>query len=110
VGKRNLIHGRRTALAEDLASRKALGQVVEGYLTRGRVEDAIRFVKQSYHLEGIRVLKYRRLKNRVALRLAVIYFNCVWLAGRLRSFRGRDFHRAAHGVEIPGFPCGRRLW
>ncbi|MGI6088173.1 MAG: hypothetical protein ACOYCD_09595 [Kiritimatiellia bacterium] len=29
-------------------------------------------------------MKYRRLKNMVALLLAVIYFNCTWLAGRLR--------------------------
>lgn len=65
-------------------SRKALWQVVEGYLTRWRVEDAIRFVKQSYNIEDIRVLKYQRLKNMIALLLAVIYFNCVWLAGRLR--------------------------
>ena len=65
-------------------SRKALWRVVEGYLTRWRVEDAIRFVKQSYNLEDIRVLRYRRLKNMVALLLAVIHFNCVWLAGRLR--------------------------
>ncbi len=27
-------------------------QVVEGYLTRWRVEDAIRFIKQSYNLRG----------------------------------------------------------
>jgi len=72
-----------TTLAET-TSRKSLWQVVEGYLTRWRVEDAIRFVKQSYNLEDIRVLTYRRLKNMVALLLAVIYFNCVWLAGRLR--------------------------
>ncbi len=65
-------------------SRKALWLVVEGYLTRWRVEDAIRFVKQSYSLEDIRVLKYQRLKNMIAMLLAVIYFNCVWLAGRLR--------------------------
>lgn len=62
---------------------QSLWQAVEGYLTRWRVEDAIRFVKQSYNLEDIRVLKYRRLKNMVALLLAVIYFNGVWLAGRL---------------------------
>ncbi len=49
-----------------------------------RREDAIRFVKQSYNLEDVRVLTYRRLKNMVALLLAVIYFNCVWLAERLR--------------------------
>ncbi len=72
-----------TTLAET-TSRKSLWQAVEGYMTRWRVEDAIRFVKQSYNLEDIRVLKYRRLKNMVALLLAVIYFNCTWLAGRLR--------------------------
>ena len=65
-------------------SRKALWQVVEGYLTRWRVEEALRFVKQSYNLEDIRVLRYQRLKNMLALLLAVVYFNCVWLAGRLR--------------------------
>lgn len=72
-----------TTLAET-SLRKALWQVVEGYLTRWRVEDAIRFVKQSYNLEDIRVLRYRRLKNMVALLLAVIYFNCAWLGERLR--------------------------
>ncbi len=58
-------------------------QVVEGYLTRWRVEDAS---ASSSRLQprGHRVLTYRRLKNMVALLLAVIYFNCVWLAGRLR--------------------------
>lgn len=72
-----------TTLAQT-ASRTALWQVVEGYLTRWRVEDALRFIKQSYHLEDIRVLRYQRLKNMLALVLAVVYFACVWLAGRLR--------------------------
>ena len=65
-------------------SRKSLWQVVEGYLTRWRVEDALRFIKQSYHLEDIRVMRYARLKNLLSLLLAVVYFGCVWLAGRLR--------------------------
>lgn len=72
-----------TTLAET-PSRKDLWQVAEGYLTRWRVEDALRFVKQSYNLEDIRILKFRRLKNMVALLPAVIYFNCAWLGGRLR--------------------------
>jgi len=72
-----------TTLAQT-SSRASLWQVVEGYLTRWRVEDALRFVKQSYNLEDIRVLRYQRLKNMLALLLAVIYFNCAWLAGRLR--------------------------
>ena len=41
-------------------------------------------MNQSYNLKDIRVLRYRRLKNMVALLLAVISFNCVWLTGRLR--------------------------
>jgi len=37
-------------------NRKALWWAVEAYLTRWRVEDTIRFIKQSYHLEDVRVL------------------------------------------------------
>ena len=72
-----------TTLA-DTSSRKALWQVVEGYVSRWRVKETIRFVKQSYNLEDIRVLRYQRLKNMLALLLAVVCFNCSWLAGRLR--------------------------
>lgn len=37
-------------------TRKALWEVVQGYVTRWRVEDTIRFVKQSYRLEHMRLL------------------------------------------------------
>jgi len=37
------------------ASRQALWQVAEGYRSRWRIEDAIRYIKQSYHLEDIRL-------------------------------------------------------
>ncbi len=37
-------------------NRKVLWWVVSAYLTRWRIEDAIRFIKQSYDLEDIRVL------------------------------------------------------
>ena len=45
-----------------------------GYLSRWRVEDAIRFIKQSYRLEDIRLLDYRRLKNMMAIVLATVFF------------------------------------
>ena len=35
-------------------SRKSLWRVVESYLSRWRVEETIRFIKQSYQLEDIR--------------------------------------------------------
>jgi len=39
-----------------------------------RFSIAHRFIKQSYNLEDIRVLKYRRLKNLVVLVTAAAYF------------------------------------
>jgi hypothetical protein len=65
-------------------NRRVLWSVVEGYLTRWRIEEAIRFIKQSYNLEDIRVLTYRRLCNLTALVLAASYFAAVHLGDRLR--------------------------
>jgi len=60
-------------------SRKRLQQVVEGYLTRWRIEETIRFVKTSYDLEDMRLLKYDRLRALVAIVTAVAYFAMAWL-------------------------------
>ncbi len=65
-------------------SRTSLWQVVEGYLSRWRVEDAIRFIKQSYRLEDIRLLSYRRLKNMMAIVLATVFFAAAWLGESVR--------------------------
>lgn len=65
-------------------SRQNLWQVVEGYLSRWRVEDAIRYIKQSYNLEDIRLLDYTRLKNMMAIVLATVFFASVWLGQSLR--------------------------
>ena len=67
-----------TTLARN-TSREALWQVVEGYITRWRVEDTIRHVKQSYHLEDIRLFKYDKLKAMAAVVLATAYFSMVWI-------------------------------
>ena len=63
-------------------SYKALRQVVEGYLTRWRVEETIRFVKQAYELEDVRLLRFGRLKAMVAIASAVAYFAMAWLGLR----------------------------
>lgn len=60
-------------------SRKALWKIIESYMTRWRIEETIRFMKQSYNLEDIRLLTYRRLQNMMALVLAVTYFTMVYL-------------------------------
>jgi hypothetical protein len=60
-------------------SRRSLRQVVEGYLTRWRVEETIRFVKQSYEVEDVRLLRFDRLRAMVAIVLATAYFAMAWL-------------------------------
>ena len=67
-----------TTLAKN-TSREALWQVVEGYITRWRVEDTIRHVKQSYRLEDIRLFKYGKLKAMAAVVLATVYFSMAWI-------------------------------
>lgn len=58
-------------------NREVLWWMVQAYLTRWRVEDTIRFIKQSYHLEDIRVMTYERLKNLAVLVLAASFFTAV---------------------------------
>ena len=65
-------------------SRKSQWRVVESYLSRWRVEETIRFIKQSYQLEDIRLLKYARLRNLVMLVLATAYFASVYLGKRAK--------------------------
>lgn len=65
-------------------NRKVLWWAVEAYLTRWRVEDTIRFIKQSYDFEDIRVMTYDRLKNMATLVLAASYFAAVWLGTRVK--------------------------
>jgi hypothetical protein len=54
------------------------------YFTRWKVEDTIRFIKQSYDSEDVRVLTYKRLKNMATLTLAASYFAAVWLGTRTK--------------------------
>jgi hypothetical protein len=65
-------------------SRSSVWAIVSGYLTRWLVEETIRFIKQSYRLEDLRVLDYDRLRNLAALVLAAAYFAAVWLGESLK--------------------------
>lgn len=49
------------------STRQALWWVLEAYVTRWRIEETIRFIKQSYGFEDIRVLTYERVRNLAAL-------------------------------------------
>ena len=66
------------------ATRRSVWWVVGGYWTRWLVEETIRFIKQSYRLEDLRVLDYERLRNLAALVMAAAYFAAVWLGESLK--------------------------
>jgi len=98
--------------------------VVSGYFSRWLVEETIRFLKQSYRLEDIRVLEYERLKNLVALTMAAAYFAAVWLGESLklkvlamrvtriakRFFGVPDFHYYALNDGIATILCRFGRW
>lgn len=86
-------------------SRKALWRIIESYMTRWRIEETIRFAKQSYNLEDIRLLTYRRLQNMMALVLAVTYFTMVYLGlkTKLRVLSQHVLKAARRLFGIPDF-------
>lgn len=85
--------------------RRNLWFVVRGYLSRWLVEDTIRFIKQTYQLEDLRVLNYERMKNLVALVLAAVYFSAVWLGEslKLKILTTRVLKIAKRFFGIPSF-------
>lgn len=63
---------------------ETLWWIVQIYLTRWKIEETFRFIKQSYNLEDIRVMKYQRLKNLVILVTAVAYFAATFLGQQMK--------------------------
>ena len=63
---------------------KSQWRIVEGYLSRWRIEETIRFVKQSYGFENIRVMTYARIRNMASLVLASAYFATAWIGRSIR--------------------------
>lgn len=60
-------------------NRNVLWGIVEAYLTRWRIEETLRFAKQAYQLEDVRVLGYQSLKNMMAMALLAMFFAMVHL-------------------------------
>jgi len=63
---------------------QSLWWIVQIYLTRWKIEETFRFIKQSYNLEDIRVMKYQRLKNLVILVTAAAYFAATFLGQQMK--------------------------
>ena len=65
-------------------NRRMLWWIVSAYLTRWRVEETIRFGKQSYQVEDIRVLTYERLRNLIVLVMAAMFFTAVVIGTQMK--------------------------
>jgi hypothetical protein len=86
-------------------SRKSIWHVVVSYITRWKIEDVIRFVKQSYRLEDVRCLTYRRLQAIMVLVTAAAYFAAVYLGlhMKLRVLAGHVLRASKRVFGIPDF-------
>ena len=86
-------------------SRKSVWHVIASYITRWRIEDVIRFIKQSYRLEDIRCLTYHRLQALMVLVTAAAYFAAVYLGLRmkLRVLAGHVLRASKRVFGIPDF-------
>ena len=80
-------------------------KVTRSRKSQWRVEETIRFIKQSYQLEDIRLLKYERLRNLVMLVLATAYFASVYLGKRAKlAILVQHIQRAAKRIYgVPEF-------
>jgi hypothetical protein len=65
-------------------NRKVLFRMLRSYIRRWSIEETIRFVKQCYGLENVRVLTYQSLQNLMPLVLAATYFAATILDTHLR--------------------------
>lgn len=79
--------------------------ICECYLTRWKCEEAYRFVKQSYHLEDVRVRSYTALRNTYVLAHAVFYFVSAVLGrkAQLAVIFRKVCRQAKRFYEIAGF-------
>jgi len=86
-------------------SRKTLFTMVRRYIRRWSVEETIRFIKTSYDLEDVRVLRYKGLQNLMPLVLAAVYFAAVVLDGKekLRILVEHVFNASKRLFGIPDF-------
>jgi len=80
-------------------------EILEIYLTRWKCEESFRFMKQSYHLEDVRVRSYQGLKNIACLVLAVFYFVSVELGKKLKLniLLQKIYAKAKRFFGIPSF-------
>ncbi len=86
-------------------SRKALWRLIRAYIRRWAIEETIRYIKQSYELEDVRVLNYQSLCNIMPMVWAAAYFAAVLLdtKSKLKVMAGYLLKAAKRVFGIPEF-------
>ena len=86
-------------------NRKVLWTCARRYFRRWGIEETIRFIKQSYDLENVRVLRYRALQNLMVLVLLATHFACavLGLKTKLRVMVGNVVTVAKRFFGTPDF-------
>lgn len=86
-------------------NRAVLRQVAKMYFKRWRIEETIRFIKQNFDLENIRLLRYQSIRNLLALLLLTFFFMSVVLNLNLKFkiMAGHIFTCSKRVFGIPDF-------
>lgn len=85
--------------------KESVRYILSAYIKRWKIEDTFRLMKQSYNLEDIRILTYRRLQNMALIVLAALFFACVWLGNaiKMRILTHHALKAAKRFFGIPDF-------
>lgn len=86
-------------------NRRVLRNILQSYIKRWSIEETIRYLKQSYDFENIRVLTYVSLKNLAALLLCALYFvtTVIDSGSKLKILASHVLQSAKRVFGIPDF-------
>jgi len=86
-------------------NREVLWKVARSYFRRWSIEEMIRYIKQSYGLENVRVLRYESLQNLIVLVLLASHFACavLGLSAKLQVMTSQLLTAAKRIFDIPQF-------
>jgi hypothetical protein len=93
-------------------NKDVLWKLLQSYIKRWSIEETIQFVKQCYEVENIRLLSYQRLRNMMALLLAVFYFMAIKLdqSAKLTIMSGYILKVAKRVFGAPDFNVPNGEW
>lgn len=78
-------------------------RILHIYMTRWRIEESFRYIKERYHLENLRVLTYESIKSFVAIFAFIFAFVSHWLKEEGAGVVKLVILSAQHSGPLPSF-------